>query len=570
MGSGGYNRENQNKIKLSDIKDEEMEKIYNSLPKDEYLCPQCGNIPELINIHTDNGYVEFKCRSHDELLLSVDQYFKKLYESKKTYYNIKCCFCNKIQNNFLEKDKIFQYCYECKKNFCFECYKIEEKHSQSHIKKCIPINAKKTRCPLHYDEIYTSFCQDCHENICETFSSKQHPRHTITNFFKIEDKKKIIIDKNKKLSNIIRFNELILNTYEKFPDNYYHNINVATLAESIILENSRDSRELETAFNQLQSKLKHRNEAIKEFNKKFKQQLKGIEKRLSLSKIGLNDEGLKCLTKINFPKLIEMDLSGNNIRDINCLKDLDLSNLNYLSLNDNKIEDIQVLGDINLEKLKILDLHNNEIKTFSPLLKNEFPCLDLIKVEGNKEIDSSLKDLQKKLEKYTKNFIYIAKTFDEFNKKYKLSDNKKISKESKIIDLNGKKSGNDVIKNLYIISSKYENVTKLDLSDCDINNISFLSRILFPNLEYLDLSVNKIKNIDNLPEMRIKKLKELYLNENEISNIWPIKYMNCPELETISLAKNSIFDNEEVQSIIKDLKNKNIAIQIDFLELKTK
>ena len=200
-----------------------------------------------------------------------------------------------------------------------------------------------------------------------------------------------------------------------------------------------------------------------------------------------------------------MDLSGNNIRDINCLKDLDLSNLNYLSLNDNKIEDIQVLGDINLEKLKILDLHNNEIKTFSPLLKNEFPCLDLIKVEGNKEIDSSLKDLQKKLEKYTKNFIYIAKTFDEFNKKYKLSDNKKISKESKKIDLNGKKSGNDVIKNLYIISSKYENVIKLDLSDCDINNISFLSRILFPNLEYLDLSVNKIKNIDNLPEMRIKK-----------------------------------------------------------------
>ena len=46
--------------------------------------------------------------------------------------------------------------------------------------------------------------------------------------------------------------------------------------------------------------------------------------------------------------------------------------------------------------------------------------------------------------------------------------------------------------------------------------------------------------------------------------------MKCPELQTISLANNSIFDNEEVQSIIKDLENKKIAIEINFLKLKTK
>ena len=54
------------------INDDKRENLYNSIPKDQYLCPLCGDIPQLKNIHTDNGFIEFKCKcSQKELLLSV-------------------------------------------------------------------------------------------------------------------------------------------------------------------------------------------------------------------------------------------------------------------------------------------------------------------------------------------------------------------------------------------------------------------------------------------------------------------------------------------------------------------
>ena len=69
------------------------------IPPDQYLCPFCKNVPELVNIHSDNYYVEFKCKKHGNITLKLKEYFEKLNKSKFIYYNYECSSCKKIQKN---------------------------------------------------------------------------------------------------------------------------------------------------------------------------------------------------------------------------------------------------------------------------------------------------------------------------------------------------------------------------------------------------------------------------------------------------------------------------------------
>ena len=306
MGISGYNhnRPYQSERNYSNMNYEDYQKKLDSLPPDQYLCPFCGEIPEILNIHTDNGYVEFRCKKDKDYLISVQDYFKKLSESNFTYYNIKCYNFKKLQINYKKDKQIFKYCYLCKKDFCYEC--VEKKcqnHDISHLDQCIPINAKSIRCLNHFEEgKYTSFCQDCHINVWEENSHIIHRKHQITNFYKIKPKIEVIADKNRILSDIIRFNKLIINTYLKFPDNFFHLANISNLAESIMLENSRSSEEINFIFEQLKLKIKNREEAIKAFNEKFKMLLCSIEEKLSMQNTRLENKDLKefstCLLKI--------------------------------------------------------------------------------------------------------------------------------------------------------------------------------------------------------------------------------------------------------------------------------
>ena len=537
--------------------DADKQKLYESIPNDQYVCPICGEIPQLVNIHSDNGNVEFKCHNDGELILNIEQYFKKLSEPNLTYYNTKCCKCNAIQKS--EKNKIFKYCYLCKDYYCLNCLNKEE-HPKKHLEQCVPVNVLSSRCKEHYNEEYTSFCRDCKENVCEKLSSKQHRGHNITNFFKIENKKKIILEKNKLLSSIIKFNELILNTYEKSPDNYYHIINLTNLAESISTENARDSIELEVALKNLELKIKNRKSVIEEFNKKFKTSFNGKEESISLINRGLQDNDFKLLTRIGFPRLKDLDVSQNKITDIESLKDMNTSYLRNMNFNDNAIKSIGVLESLDLKSLQELQLKNNSITSVSTLLRSDLPALQFIRLEGNDGIDRSMDDFKKVLKKYTKKIIYVVQTYEDFNKKY----DAKISEKSKIIDLRDKETGNDVLKDLYLISSNYDSLKKLDISGCKIDDISLLSRISFKSLETLDLSMNNIKNIDIFSEVKFNSLKCLFLNDNKISNITPLKALKCKSLTTITIKENNIVpSNKDVQNIVKYFKDKNIHLDIE-------
>ena len=541
-----------NKHNIKNIREKESNDL---IPPDQYFCPKCGEIPELVNIYTDIGMIILKCREHENKW-NIEQYFEELPLSKYNYYNTKCCKCNNIQKKFKGKDQIFKYCYLCKENYCSDCVKKEE-HPKNHLVQCIPVNALSSKCKEHYNEDYTSFCRDCKENICNINSSKDHLGHDKLNLFKIEPKIKLIIEKNRLLSNIIKFNELIINTYEKNQNNYFHTINAAILAKSIEMENSRNLEELKNASKRLEIALEKSKNAIKEFNKRYKTAINGKEKNLSLINKGIDDEGFKLLMQIHFEKLKNLDLSKNKITEIESIKNMaNTSNLQVLNLNNNYIDKIDVLKDLILINLKELGLKDNKLKEASVLLELDLPSLELIRIDGN-EIDYSLDEFKKVVDKYSKNIVYLVHSFKDFNKKYNTQITETEPNKIPEINLENIEGGKDILYDLYIISSNYDKITFLKLSNCYIEDISYLGKMSFEKLRILDLSLNKIKNIEIFAQMKLRDLEHINLEGNEINDITPLKLIKSSYLIEIKLKDNKNIDenNKDIKNLIKDLKS---------------
>ena len=125
---------------------------FHDCPTDQYLCTMCRNVPELVNIFTDIGSVEFKCKEHGTIILTVKQYFEKMRNSEFTYYNFRCSNCHQIQKIILKnlkelKDGIFKFCYICRKIYCQECCTKTNVHPNFHNESCINVNEMNTRCP---------------------------------------------------------------------------------------------------------------------------------------------------------------------------------------------------------------------------------------------------------------------------------------------------------------------------------------------------------------------------------------------------------------------------------------
>ena len=68
---------------------------------------------------------------------------------------------------------------------------------------------------------------------------------------------------------------------------------------------------------------------LKEFNIKYKTNIEDIDIReINLSRINIENEGLKDLAKIKFKELKELDLSNNKISDISVLEKVNFKELN--------------------------------------------------------------------------------------------------------------------------------------------------------------------------------------------------------------------------------------------------
>ena len=501
------------------------------VPGDQFLCPLCGKIPEILNVHSDNGHLELKCSYHGLITISIKDYYRHLKESIFTYYKIKCANCNEEQRS---KENMFSYCFYCKADFCEECVnnfnltKFNE-HRRKHLDVCIPVNEKPHRCLEHYNSDINVFCADCQEHICDKEPSKKHKEHTKINLMKYEDDIAkyidIITEKNKILSDIIRFNQLILNTYDKFKNNYFHIQSLINLGKSIEEENARDTKELRWMINKLENTHKAQKDAIKTLQEEFEIDLTGEETKVSLYNRKLGDKGFKLLSLIKFTKLKDLNLAENGISNLEPLYNMNLPELEYINLSNNEIKDAKPLAEFNSKKLKEIALQKNKIKDFTPFLKSEFPCLEMLRIETN-DFDKDDEAFKKFLKKYNKQVIHTGKTLKQFNDEYGLHIGEKMEE----IDLTGLRAGDKILKDLYLILDHHKTIKRLNLQNNNIKDASIISRFPLKKLQFLDLSLNEITNLKFLTEMKCAKLTQLYLNDNKINNIIPLIQLNDPDL----------------------------------------
>ena len=214
---------------------------------------------------------------------------------------------------------------------------------------------------------------------------------------------------------------------------------------------------------------------------------------LDLSGKGIHSGRLSDIGRLT--ELTSLKLANNEITELDFLTPLE--KLVSLDLSNNQITDITPLAQ--LKKLRTLHLDNNDIKDFSPLY--DLSELTMLTIGGIEVSQSQIKELKTRLPGC---LIY----------------NDEANTDIVEVHLGGKTFKSDV--------------TKLDLSDCSITNLSALS--VCTSLEELRLSGNYIRDIG--PLLDIPKLRVLDLSNNMISDIRPL--MSITTLEHLNLAGNKI------------------------------
>jgi hypothetical protein len=496
-------------------------------------------------------------------------------DSMFTYFKTKCGHCNKEQGSW---GPMFKYCCYCKLDLCEECVNRFNlrgiDHHRNHLDFCIDVNEKNHKCLEHIIGEITEYCYDCQENICDKEKTERHRGHNKANIFKLYEEstkyKTLIIEKNRILSDIIRFNQLILNSYDKFQDNFFHIQSVINIGKSLEEENKRDGKEMENMIYHLEKSHKAQQEALAQLNRDFELDFEGNELKLSLRGRNLGDIGLQLLSKIQFTDLKDINLSNNSISNISALNDMVLPHLEFINMSENNITDVEPIAKLDSKNLKEIFLHRNRIKDFKPFLSSNFPALERLRIENN-NFNKDLQEFKDLLEKYKGKIIYVAKTLDEFNNKYKVE----IDKEMKIISLNDLRAQDTLLQELYYILEPDIKILEISLRNNDIKNVSLISRIPYKSIRIIDLSMNKISNLEFILEMKSKNLKELYLNDNLLNDIsCLIKVYDpalhndndkekFPNLKVISL-KNNLFkpDNGQSKRVLGLLKGKGIETDI--------
>ena len=554
-------------------------KIMKEIPKDQFLCPLCGNIPIIKNVHTDNGHIELICKYHGILDYTIKDYAMAMKDSMFTYFKTKCGHCNKMQG---AEGPMFKYCSYCKIDLCEECVNRFDlrglDHRRNHLDFCIDVNEKNHKCLEHNKAEFKDYCCDCQENICEKEKTERHRGHKKDNLVKLHEQsakyRTLIVEKNKILSDIIRFNQLIINSYDKFQDNFFHLQSVINIGKSLEDENKRNGKEMENMIYHLEKSHKAQQEALAKLNEDFQIDFEGNELKLSLRGRKLGDIGFQLLSKIQFIDLKDIDVSNNSISNISDLNNMVLPHLEFINMSENKITDVEPIAKLDSKNLKEIFLQDNRIKDFRPFLRSNFPALERLRIENNnfnkdlQEFKDFIKDLNKKIKG---EIIYEAKTLDEFKRKYKVE----INPDMQIISLNDLRAEDTLLQELYYILKPDIKILEISLRNNDIKNASCISRIPYKYLKIIDLSMNNISNLEFLLEMKSKNLKEIYLNDNLLNDIsCLIKIYDpalnndednekFPNLKVISL-KNNLFkpDNEQSKRVLRLLKDKGIETDI--------
>ena len=440
---------------------------FDKIPKNEFICPFCDEIPEILKVHYENGKIEFKCKKYGIKEIYVLDYFSSIEKSEYNYLNFSCQEKKCLKTSRDIDDKYF-YCSDCKKIICDNC-KTSDYHKDHDT---FNIDKKKKRCQEHLNENAFYFCNECQECVCNQ-ASIRHKDHKIVSSISVKnlknkeilDFRKIIKEKNTDLTRQIKLNELILNTCGTFQDNYYHMESVINLGKSIEKESSRDSKDKDCILQDLYNSYKFKKDFI---NEKFKRKktffLSHKDSYLHLKSSDLNKDDLKLISLIKFNQLKEIDISNNDLESIDALNYMNLPFLESINLNYNKIKNIEPIVNFNSKKLKEILLINNQLKLNDIYVLCEIDCKDfeILRVEKNllEKEDENSEEFKKIKKKFGGNlFTYKEYSLKEFQKEYEKKE--EIKENSFLVDLSDIKRGDNMLKKFYLGVTFYKDPNKI-------------------------------------------------------------------------------------------------------------
>ena len=359
--------------------------------------------------------------------------------------------------------------------------------------------------------------------------------------------KKTLKDKIIMLSNIIRANQLVLETQEKHPNNYYHILSLENLGKSYEKEAQRKENfvdDLDKNLKDIEKKINDQNKILEDIKSKYKIDIKkehieqpnlrlvlrgkSMNKRKIIYK--LEDKGFKLITQLIFKNLKEFIVASNKIKNIECLNNMLLPHLELLDMGDNEIEDIQAIANIKSRYLTTIILNDNKIKTLSPFYeeKPKYFKLQTLAVQNNEDLIGKEKEFKGIKEKHKGiKILFESININEFNKRH----NTNIIEDEKSYNLGRIKKNREILlDDLFSLIKLEYKIRYLILDNNNIKDASLLSKMPLFCLRRLDLSVNKINNISFLKKLSktCKKLADLFLDNN---NIYDISVLKCAEPE---------------------------------------
>ena len=146
-----------------------------------------------------------------------------------------------------------------------------------------------------------------------------------------------LIQEIERITNIINFYYLIVETKTNLTNNGYHtkNINIVTReldAQYTQLDGSQEIENLENKIKSLKNLDQMRNKCISDYNSKFSSNIWKDDTKIDLTGKNLKNDGLKMLSRIDFPNLKDLILSKNDKSSFKWLYICDLKNLEVLKL----------------------------------------------------------------------------------------------------------------------------------------------------------------------------------------------------------------------------------------------
>lgn len=341
MGAGNGKRE------IKKYNDRDM----NSIPNDQYVCTKCDKVPEIKGIDFNNFKIEINCKKHKINILPIKEYINK--QSNYLYYNDICDANRCNQRDFMKE--IFYYCFDCQKKYCQNC--LKNNCENSHKAHRFPVNKINSICQKHYMPFF-KYCKNCEEQICKKYCpiDKNHNVVQIEPAKKdieyLKNKRHELIQNIENLESLKKLLDIVLETQEKHSSNYYHNINISNLAESL-----KKKEDIKLFY---EKKIKHFESIILEYlNSKLQVDLKGDEKEINLSGREIAPNDFKLLSLIAFPNLEVINLSNNNISDISLLNNFKLTEIKAIDLSYNKIKYINFLQNLSENAIKLERLFLN-------------------------------------------------------------------------------------------------------------------------------------------------------------------------------------------------------------------